>query len=137
LSELIQIADTFRDAPMVWVSTGPMVVGLVQKYGPVYIVGECNRQHPIRSFVVALRCLRVVFRERPSVVISAGAAPGFLVCFWAKLFGAKIVWVDSIANIVDLSMSGRMVRRLADLILSQWPEVAARYPNVEYAGELI
>ena len=71
LSELIQIAGAFHDESVIWVSTGPMVVGLLQKFGPVHIVGECNRQHPIRSFRVAIRCLRVVFRERPSIVISA------------------------------------------------------------------
>jgi hypothetical protein len=70
-------------------------------------------------------------------VLSTGAALGFLMCFWAKLLGAKVIWLDSIANTERLSMSGRMVRRFADLILSQWPDVAARYPNVEHAGEVI
>jgi len=48
-----------------------------------------------------------------------------------------VIWVDSIANAEKLSMSGRMIRPFADVILSQWPDVAAKYPKVEYAGELI
>jgi hypothetical protein len=58
-------------------------------------------------------------------------------CFWGKLFGAKVIWLDSVANTEKLSMSGRMIRYFADLVLSQWPDVAAKYPNVEYAGEVI
>ena len=48
-----------------------------------------------------------------------------------------MIWIDSIANTRVLSMSGRMIRPFADLILSQWPEVAARYRHVEYAGEVL
>ncbi len=70
-------------------------------------------------------------------MLSTGAALGFLVCFWGKLFGAKIIWLDSIANTRKLSMSGRMIRPFADLVLSQWADVADKYPNVEYVGEAI
>ena len=50
---------------------------------------------------------------------------------------AKIVWIDSITNINRLSLSGRLILSLSDLILSQWPEVAKKYKRVEYAGTLI
>jgi len=114
-----------------------MVRDKLQATGPTYIVGECNRMHPIKAFEVMCKCFRIVLREKPDVVLSTGAAVGFLLCFWAKLFGAKVIWLDSIANTEKLSMSGRMVRPFADLILSQWPEVAALYPNVEYVGAVI
>ena len=79
----------------------------------------------------------VIKKERPSVVISTGAAPGLMCCFWGKLFGARVIWLDSIANTEKLSMSGRLVRPWADLILSQWEDVAVKYSNVEYAGAVI
>jgi hypothetical protein len=53
------------------------------------------------------------------------------------MLGAKVIWLDSITNVRDLSMSGRMVRRIADLFLVQWPELAARYKNAEYIGTVI
>jgi len=81
--------------------------------------------------------MKVIFREKPNVIISTGAAPGFICCFLAKLVGAKVMWLDSIANTEKLSMSGRMIRPFADLILSQWPEVARKYKNVSYAGSVI
>ena len=88
-------------------------------------------------FMFMMKCLKIVLREQPDAVISTGAAPGFLFCIIAKVFGAKVIWLDSIANTEKLSMSGRMVRLFADLILSQWPDVAAKYQNVEYAGAVI
>jgi hypothetical protein len=41
--------------------------------------------------------------------------------------------VDSIANAEELSLSGRKVRRFADLWLTQWPDLV-REGGPEYAG---
>lgn len=138
LSQMLRVESVWADYEhCVYVSSVEVVREILAKLGKTYIVGECNREHPIRTFGVMVKCLRLILRERPDVVFSMGAAPGFLVCFWGKLFGAKIVWLDSIANTEKLSMSGRMIRPFASLILSQWPDVAAKYPKVEYAGEVI
>lgn len=135
--QLLKIADSWQGRDVFYVSTVPVVAEKLQRLGRTYIVGECNREHPIRTFVVMLRCLKIAVKERPGIVISTGAAPGLLLCLLAKLFGAKVIWLDSIANTEKLSMSGRMVRPFADLILSQWPDVAAKYKNVEFVGAVI
>jgi len=84
-----------------------------------------------------LRCIRIAFRERPDVVISTGAAAGCMLCLLGKMLGAKIVWIDSITNVERISLSGRMVRYVADLFLVQWPELADRYKKVEYVGAVV
>ena len=137
LSQLLLLEQLWESNEVVCVSTGMMVKEKLQEIGRTYIVGECNNQQPVRTFFVAFKCLFIVLKEKPDIIISTGAAVGFLICFWAKLFGAHVIWVDSIANTEDLSLSGRMIRRYANLILSQWPHVADRYPDVEYAGEII
>jgi hypothetical protein len=55
----------------------------------------------------------------------------------ARVLGAKIVWVDSIANVEQLSMSGRVIRPFSSLVLTQWPELVGKYKNVEYVGAVI
>jgi UDP-N-acetylglucosamine:LPS N-acetylglucosamine transferase len=137
LSQLLSLEPIWQGHQVIFISTGEMVREKLEKIGITYIVGECNREHPIKTFGVMLKCLRIILRQRPDVVLSTGAAAGFLMCFWGKLFGAKIIWLDSIANAEKLSMSGRMIRPFADLILSQWPDVAAQYHKVDYAGEVI
>lgn len=66
----------------------------------------------------------IILRERPDVVMSTGALPGYFALRLAKLFGARTVWLDSIANVEELSMSGRRIGRHADLWLTQWPDLA-------------
>ena len=58
------------------------------------------------------------------VVLSTGAAPGYFAILFGRLVGARTIWLDSIANVEQVSMSGQMVRRHADLWLTQWPHLA-------------
>ena len=137
MSQLLKLADSWQGYEACCVTTTSVVQEKLQKYGPVYVVGECNRQHPIRSIKVLVRCLKAVLREKPDVVISMGAAAGCMVCFLGKLFGAKVIWIDSITNVEQISLSGRMVRHIADLFLVQWPELAGQNSNTEYVGTVI
>ena len=59
------------------------------------------------------------FRIYPGI-----AACGYFALRFAKLMGARTIWLDSIANVEELSMTGRLVRPYADLWLTQWPELA-------------
>lgn len=105
--------------------------------GRVYVLGESDHRHLLQVARALWGCARIIARERPDVVVSTGASHGCLLCLMGKLTGAKVVWVDSIANIVKLSMSGRMVRPFADVFLTQWPDLAPMYKGVEYLGELV
>ncbi|MHC4568330.1 MAG: hypothetical protein ACYTE3_21520, partial [Planctomycetota bacterium] len=105
-------------------------------FGRVYVVGECNRLYPARVVRVLVRCIKILFREKPDVVISTGAAAGCMLCLLGKMSHAKVVWIDSITNVERISLSGRMVRRIADLFLVQWPDLVNRYEKVEFAGAL-
>jgi UDP-N-acetylglucosamine:LPS N-acetylglucosamine transferase len=134
---LLKLSDSWKGQDTFFVTTVPVVLENLQEFGNVYIVGECNRQHPMRVFRVLLRCAKIVFQEKPDVVISTGAAAGCIICFIAKLFRAKIIWLDSITNVNRISLSGKMVRYIADLFLVQWPELTSKYRKVEYIGTVI
>jgi UDP-N-acetylglucosamine:LPS N-acetylglucosamine transferase len=137
LSQLLRLAEAWEGYRAFCVTTTDVVSEMLQKYGKVYTVGECNREHPLRVILVLMRCINVILHERPDVVISTGAAVGCIMCFLSKLLGAKVVWVDSIANVERISLSGRMVRHIADLFLVQWPELVEQYSDVEYVGAVI
>lgn len=137
LSQLLKLVDSWNGYETFSITTTEVVRENLQNFGPVYTVGECNRQHPILVFKVLLQCIRIILKERPDVIISTGAAVGCIACFLGKLLGAKIIWIDSITNVARISLSGRLVRPIADLFLVQWPELAQKYSNVEYIGAVI
>jgi UDP-N-acetylglucosamine:LPS N-acetylglucosamine transferase len=100
-----------------------------------YAVNDANRWNKAAVLLCALRILLIVLRERPDVVVSTGAAPGYLAIRCARLLGARTVWIDSVANVEELSLSGRMASERADLCLTQWPHLAGG--RVEYLGAVL
>jgi UDP-N-acetylglucosamine:LPS N-acetylglucosamine transferase len=137
LIQLLQLADCWKGHQTFSVVTKELVRIKLAKYGNVYVVGQCNRKHPLKLIKVILKCIRILFRERPEVIISTGAAAGCVKCFLGKLVGAKVIWIDSITNIEKLSLSGRMVRHIADLFFVQWPELTGKYKNVQFVGAIV
>jgi len=137
LIQLLKLSKCWEGHEVFYVSTLESVAQKLQKLGRFYIIGECNREHFVQALHVLKNCIRIILREKPDVIISTGAAPPCLLCIAGKVFGAKIVWLDSIANVERLSLSGRIIRPFADFILTQWPEVAERYRSVCYAGFVI
>ena len=98
-----------------------------------HVVNDANRWDRLGVAKLAVQMLSIVLRERPDVVFSTGAAPGFFALLYGRLLGAKTIWLDSIANAERLSMSGRIVRPFAQLWLTQWPELA-QSGRPDYAG---
>jgi UDP-N-acetylglucosamine:LPS N-acetylglucosamine transferase len=78
----------------------------------------------------------VLLRVRPAVVVSTGASVGFFAVALGRLFGARTIWLDSIANVDELSLSGRMAGRFAHLWLTQWPQLA-RPGGPRYLGSVV
>ena len=101
-----------------------------------YSVSDATRWSRLGLIVLALQLAWIIAKEKPAVVISTGAAPGYFAIVLGRLFGARTIWIDSMANIENLSMSGSRVGRYADLWLTQWPHLA-KSEGPHYAGGVL
>jgi UDP-N-acetylglucosamine:LPS N-acetylglucosamine transferase len=101
-----------------------------------YVVNDANRWSKLALVKAACRLACIVWKEKPDIVLSTGAAPGYLALRLAKMLGARTIWIDSIANVEELSMSGRRIGRCADLWLTQWAHLA-RPEGPHYAGSVL
>lgn len=135
LSALLQVSHSWPVEPVLCIGT------LDLKNAPAaakhYAIGECDRNHLNRVFGVLIRSLKIVVKERPTLVVTTGSMPLAIFGLVAKLFGSKLIWIDSISQIDDISMSGKLVVKFADLFFVQWPQIEKSYPNVLYRGELV
>ena len=105
-----------------------------------YKVVDATRWEKLKLLKQLLQICKILLKERPHVVISTGAAPGFFALRLGKLLGARTIWVDSIANVEELSLSGQKVRNCADLWLTQWEHLAgqrAKRKEPRYEGSVI
>ena len=90
----------------------------------VYAVVDATAWNKLKLLLQAIEVLLILLRVRPDVVVSTGAAPGYFAIRLGKLLGARTIWIDSIANVERLSMSGARIGEYADLWLTQWPHLA-------------
>ena len=138
LDTLLTHASGKWHPPAAYVTTSPTRRANLERQGlRVHLIAEADRRAPLQVLRAAFGALRVVVRERPDAVVTTGGLPLVFVCVWARALRAKVVWVDCVSQTEVLSTSGHIARRVAHLTLTQWPEVAAVTPGVEYAGETL
>lgn len=120
--QLLRIQSAFKDAEIVYVSTQKTYKNTgEQKY---YAVTDANRWNKLKLLKMAGEIRKIISKEKPDVIISTGAAPGMAAILFGRLSGSRTIWLDSIANVDRLSLSGRLIRPFTDLHLTQWPHLA-------------
>jgi UDP-N-acetylglucosamine:LPS N-acetylglucosamine transferase len=133
-TQLRRLRPAFAGHDVAYVTTDP---GHRSEVGDArfYAVRDANRWNKLTLLISALQVGWVLLKERPDIVISTGAAPGYLAIRGARLLGARTAWIDSIANVEEVSLSGRLASEQADLCLTQWPHLAAE--RVTYQGSVL
>lgn len=102
-----------------------------------YPISDYNRNNPLQVLKGAWEMLRLVRRIRPDVVISTGAAPGLVGLVAGRILGAKTIWVDSVANSQEMSLSGAIACKFCHLTLTQWEHLADGLSGRTYWGSVI
>jgi UDP-N-acetylglucosamine:LPS N-acetylglucosamine transferase len=133
--ELRRIRAAFADTEVFYVSTDPAADPDLD--GRYYVVRNVTRRSRLAFLVVVWQVFRILMQERPDVVVTTGAAPGFVALVAAKLvLRSRTLWIDSIAASEKLSLSARLVRPVADVRLVQWRHLA-RPDGPEYWGAVL
>lgn len=133
--QLQQLKPAFQHHDLHFVTT---LEGLPQEFGitSFSLVRDCNRNEKWAMLACAAQLFRIFLVQRPDVVISTGALPGLLALAMGRLFRARTIWVDSVANSEELSMAGASARRFADLWMTQWSHVAQQ-TGATYKGSVL
>lgn len=103
-----------------------------------YLVNGFSRSNkflfPINFFCTTLLQLIIYLRERPNVIITTGAGVAYPTCRIAKIFGSKVIYIESFARMKTLNKTGEMLYPYADLFVVQWKELLSVVPKAVYGG---
>ena len=55
-------------------------------------------------------------------------------CCIGKIFGSKIIYIETFANSESRSQAGRLIYKFADLFIVQWEGMLKLYPKATYGG---
>ncbi|MBB3997898.1 UDP-N-acetylglucosamine--LPS N-acetylglucosamine transferase [Aureimonas pseudogalii] len=122
--EMRRLLPAFKDLDVFFVSIAPSAALDVPDHR-YYSIRDVSRRNSLGFFILILQLIRILLVERPTKVITTGSAPALVALSLAKvLLRAQTMWIDSIANVRVMSSSGRQARRVADVWLTQSPQVA-------------
>jgi UDP-N-acetylglucosamine:LPS N-acetylglucosamine transferase len=107
------------------------------------LVGE--RVHWIREWSLArptaigpalVAAWRILRRERPALVVSAGSGAAIPFFMIARARGIPTIWLSTLNLVAPAGISGRICSRLASRVLLQRASMLAAYPEGTMIGEL-
>jgi UDP-N-acetylglucosamine:LPS N-acetylglucosamine transferase len=136
---LLAAESIWQRMPDIYVTTMPISAVAYKRYAkPVRVIAEADRKKFFGVLWVVVKSLFLVLRDRPGMVVTTGSLPLAIYCVFAKyICRASVIWIDSVAQVDEMSMSGKLMLRVADQCFVQWPEVAEKYIDARYSGEVM
>lgn len=130
--QLMRLRPSWSGCDVTYVTTDPGLEATVRRdsdrigdtVAGFHTVVEANRWNKMRLIRQLLQLGMIILRARPDVIVTTGAAPGYFALRIGRMLGARTIWIDSIANAEEMSLSGQKVRKHADLWLTQWDHLA-------------
>lgn len=69
------------------------------------------------------------FKYQPEVIVTTGTHTAVPMCYIAKIFGSKVIFIETFANRTTGTIAGRLVYPIADTFVVQWEEMHKVYPK--------
>lgn len=96
-------------------------------------------KHHIISYPFKLLCncfisLYYYFQYRPDYIITTGVHTAGPMCCLGKIFGSKIIYIETFANMVTKTSTGKLLYPISDQFIVQWESMKELYPNAVYGG---
>lgn len=140
LSELLQLKSLFSKYEYsIITEKTKSTLGLQDKYeGKVYYLQFGTKDY-LGSYLIkflgnCFKSLYLYFKLRPKVIVTTGTHTAVPICYIGKIFGSKIIFIETFANSKTKTLSGKMIYPIADTFIVQWEEMLELYPKAIYAG---
>ncbi len=102
-----------------------------------YYVLQINRKEKLLPFKLlwnTIVSLQIFIKEKPDVIICTGVLAMIPMCIIMKLFGKKLIYIESFAKVSSQTCTGKFLYKYADQFYVQWESMKAFYPKAIYLG---
>lgn len=140
LEELLQLSPMFDkyDYHLITEKTKSNLY-LKEKYGDKVSYLVYGTKHHILSypFKLLFNCFKSLFyylRFHPDYIITTGTHTAGPMCCIGKILGSKIIYIETFANMVTKTSTGKLVYPISDKFIVQWESMKKLYPDSVYGG---
>ncbi len=134
--QLLRLRPAFANCDVVFATVKEGYRANIGPEAEFRLIPDANRWNKLALVRSLFGIFQLIWRERPDVVITTGAAPGYFAIRIGNFFGARTIWVDSVANGEELSLSGQKAGPHAALWLTQWVHLA-KTEGPHYKGSVL
>ena len=100
----------------------------------VFSINRTDKTFVLKFLVNIIESFFIVLTDRPDYIISTGALAAVPLMAWTKIFGGKVVYIESFAKINSPNLSGKIAYKFADQFYVQWESMKKFYPNAICKG---
>ena len=90
--------------------------------------------YPFKLLINCFKSLYYYFKVRPDFIVTTGAHTAGPMCCLGKIFGSKVIFIETFANVHTKTVTGKLIYKIADLFIVQWESMLELYPKATYGG---
>lgn len=133
LTEMLQLLEAFEDHTTFFITFREENSKNLKN---AYFI-EDPKRNPFKAILNTLQTIHILLKERPDIIVTTGAGGSIAACFFGKLLGTKIIYIEGFARVNTKSLTGRILYPIADLFLVQWEPLLRLYgKNAQYRGSV-
>lgn len=135
LEEMSQLSSLVKEGDFVWTERSEMAA--LDWCENIVYVPQMNRREWlfILKFIwLFLKSIYWMIKEKPDAIISTGALITYPICLIGKMFGKKVIYIESFARVDQPSLTGKLLYKIVDIFIVQWKEMLKVYPHAIYGG---
>lgn len=138
LTEMLKIEKLFYKYDYVLVTEKNKISSKLKDKYTIEYLKYGSRYYLFKYIFVSIfnlfKSIYLFFKYKPDLVYTTGAHTCVVMCFLAKIFRKKVVFIEVFDRIYTPTLSGRMINRIADLFIVQHEELLYKYKNAKYIG---
>ena len=103
-------------------------------YYMVYGTKDHMLTYPFKFLWNCIKSVFLYFKLHPDYIVTTGTHTAVPICFFSKIFGTKVIYIETFANMTTKTMSGKMIYPISDEFIVQWESMLKLYPVATYGG---
>lgn len=90
--------------------------------------------YPFKLLINCFISLFYYLRFKPDYIITTGVHTAGPMCCIGKLFGSKVIYIETFANMVTKTSTGKLLYPISDKFIVQWESMKKLYPKADFGG---
>lgn len=141
LTQLLELQKLFDSYNYVIVTEKTDVtVDMKKKFKKVKFLKYGSREYLFSYFFIfgfnVFKSFLLFLKYRPQVIVTTGTHTAVPMCYIAKFFRRKIIYIESYAKRLSPTLAGKIIYPIADEFIIQWETLYEFYPKAKFYGTI-